>query len=286
MTSGARPEVQIRHNREVHDAVATGYEVRHPEIFNPTEQERLALRLREALAAVSPASAAPRVLDFGAGTGNLTGHLLACGARVVASDVSPNILAALRAKHPGETRLELAELNGTDLAGFADASFDMVATYSVLHHVPDYLRAVRECCRVVRPGGVIYLDHEATPAVWQRPPPEAYRAYQDAMRRAYGRKPLEQVLHTARNLVSPAAWRRLLKRRLFGLEEEGDIHVTADDHIEWSAIEALLQPACEVVSRQDYLVCRERSAERPLHRRYEGLCADMRLLVMRKRPPA
>lgn len=37
---------------------------------------------------------------------------------------------------------------------FADASFDLVYSYGVLHHSPDTQRAFREVARVLRPGGI------------------------------------------------------------------------------------------------------------------------------------
>ncbi|MCB1559631.1 MAG: class I SAM-dependent methyltransferase [Xanthomonadales bacterium] len=38
---------------------------------------------------------------------------------------------------------------------YADASFDLVTHTEVLEHVPDDRRALRECLRVLRPGGVM-----------------------------------------------------------------------------------------------------------------------------------
>ncbi|USN54842.1 MAG: methyltransferase domain-containing protein [Candidatus Peribacteria bacterium] len=33
-----------------------------------------------------------------------------------------------------------------------DASFEIIATYSVLHHIPDYVSALNEMCRLVKSG--------------------------------------------------------------------------------------------------------------------------------------
>ena len=83
-------------NVRAHDRAARRYERDHTEIFNPIEQRRLRERLGEALGAVRHGERAPIALDLGAGTGNVTAHLLALGASVVAADVSPGSLELLR----------------------------------------------------------------------------------------------------------------------------------------------------------------------------------------------
>ena len=78
----------IARNRSAHDRVARAYDARHGEIFNDVEQARLSAAAREAVTAVCDAPVAGvRALDVGAGTGNLTRHLIESGARVTAADV-------------------------------------------------------------------------------------------------------------------------------------------------------------------------------------------------------
>ena len=150
---------QIDRNIRIHDRVASSYEATHDEIFNPVEQARLRSALERAKAAVATGAERPRALDFGCGSGNLTRHLLELGFEVVAADVSQRFLDLVERRFEGAP-LTTCRIDGTGLACVDDSSFDLAAAYSVLHHVPDYLGAVAEMARVVRPGGVLFLDHE------------------------------------------------------------------------------------------------------------------------------
>lgn len=62
---------------------------------------------------------------------------------------------------------ELAAGNAEQLA-FADASFDFVYSWGVIHHSPDTSKAAQEILRVLRPGGVarIMIYHRNSPVGW------------------------------------------------------------------------------------------------------------------------
>jgi len=274
---------RIDYNSNIHDRIAPLYESRHEEIFNPTEQRRISDQLTFAMGSIACCSGAPRVLDFGAGTGNLTRHLLKLGSAVVACDVSAGCLRELEASSDGTACLELSLLNGRDLSQFADASFDMVAVYSVLHHVPDYLAIIDEFVRVVKPGGVIYIDHEVCPAYWEERP--QYRDYCQALDR---RRQAERVgfwQHLAGISRRKHWWRYLASAlwvRLNRVEDEGDIHTHPDDHIEWEQILARMEGGCRILRQQDYLVCRERAVPAVVWDAWRHRCADMRLTVAQR----
>jgi ubiquinone/menaquinone biosynthesis C-methylase UbiE len=274
-------QVQVQHNKRVHDLVASSYERIHTDIFNPTEQARLARVLEDAISQITTSAAVPLVLDFGTGTGNLTKHLLSLRTKVVATDVSPKCLVAAKKAFSETGRLETAELNGVDLSNFLDNSFDMVATYAVLHHVPDYLRIVKELVRVTKPGGVIYIDHEWCPSSWLGYSDE-YKTYRKELQDAYGQPFMRRLARKLCILFSYNAWRRLVNRKIYGLAGEGDIHVFKDDHIEWHLIEELLLKQCVVLKRQDYLVAREVNSTPPIYEKYLANCVDMRVVICRK----
>lgn len=97
-----------------------------------------------------------RVLDVGCGTGVLT-RLLArwpnVGA-VVGVDPAPGLLDKARAAAAGLPNVSFREGDGRTLP-FEDAMFDIVASDSMLSHVPGPERAVQEAFRVLRAGGCL-----------------------------------------------------------------------------------------------------------------------------------
>ncbi|MEK6611368.1 MAG: class I SAM-dependent methyltransferase [Gemmatimonadota bacterium] len=246
-------DARIAQNVLAHDAVARTYDAQHPEIFNEIEQARLAAAVREALGAVHPASLpGARVLDVGTGTGNLTAHFLTAGAQVTAADVSPECLRVVREKFDHTGRLESQLLDGRSLAPLPDGAFDVAACYSVLHHVPDYPALVREMARVVRRGGVVYIDHERHDASWK---PSAERDAFMAEAIVWPPKRWTRFITPAnfwKRIKPLLSWRRWRDPRWM---PEGDLHIWPDDHIEWTRVEAALAAAgVKPVAVRDYLL--------------------------------
>lgn len=271
----------IAENRAAHDRLLGGYDDQHPEIFNPIEQERLARSVHRAGAAITTATPPDSrvLLDVGAGTGNLTAHLLRSRGRVIASDLSEGMLAALAHRYAATPRLSTQALNGTDLRPLADASVDLVAAYSVLHHVPDYLTLVRDMGRVVRPGGVILLEHEKAPAYWERGP-ELARFFAEGVMRPPKRWTRLLKPETYWRRIRPLLiWQRWRDPRWM---PEGDLHIWPDDHVEWDRIETVLrETGCEVLERDDHLGYEPRF-DPATWERYRTRVADTRVLLARR----
>lgn len=267
----------LEHNATAHDQVADVYDHKHVEIYNPIEQARLARTVAELVALTGKAR--PDALDMGAGTGNLCMKFVAAGCNASAADVSQRSLDLLARKAPPGTTIQTRIIDSPSLP-FEDASFDIVGTYSVLHHVPDYLFAVREMARVLRPGGWLYIDHEASPAAWSHDP--VLTEYRSATR-------LTPAAHAAALLRSGEAFTYAFAKTVFmklfvdrRYEREGDIHVWPDDHIEWDRIDAVLGDAgAAVVQARDYLLYRPRGGE-DLYQRYRDRCNDTRYVFARK----
>ena len=98
-----------------------------------------------------------RVLDVAAGTGNAAIPAAASGATVIASDLTPELFDAGRARATAEgVELEWAEADAEDLP-FEDASFDAVISSIGVMFAPHHEAAAAELLRVCRPGGTIGL---------------------------------------------------------------------------------------------------------------------------------
>jgi ubiquinone/menaquinone biosynthesis C-methylase UbiE len=111
------------------------------------------------LAGLPPIASA---IDVGAGTGRLARKLAHLGAGdVLCVDATPEMLVVARetARREGlhTLRFELATIGPGPLPAASDA-FDLLTCGLMLCHVPDVRAAIRECVRVVRPGGWLLIS--------------------------------------------------------------------------------------------------------------------------------
>jgi SAM-dependent methyltransferase len=103
------------------------------------------------------------LLDVGTGNGSSIAIPAAQrGARVVASDVTPELFATGRRRAAEESvEIEWVEADAQDLP-FADGRFDRVTSTFGAMFAPDHGRAAAELVRVCRPGGRIGMTTWAT----------------------------------------------------------------------------------------------------------------------------
>ena len=99
-----------------------------------------------------------RVLEIGAGIGNITQQLVPRDA-YVASDINPNYLHYLRNMAAGKPYLTVARIDLESPESFADYSqrFDTVICLNVLEHVRDPMCALRSMFGTLAPGGRLVL---------------------------------------------------------------------------------------------------------------------------------
>ncbi len=122
----------------------------------PTYREVLERHVRK----IAP-RAGMRLLDLGAGTGNLTLALLEAGAHVTAVDNNAAMLRELRRKMAGyDETLEIVEQDACNLSPWRDGAFEAVSIGLVLFSIvdpQDARTALREAMRVLSPGGVLVV---------------------------------------------------------------------------------------------------------------------------------
>jgi SAM-dependent methyltransferase len=122
------------------------------------------IRLRRRYLKWLPVRTGDRVLEVGCGTGVVARDLAALVGRrgvVTAVDTSATLLARARAlsrRVPGG-RIQFRHADGRRLP-FADGRFDAVLAITVILHVEDPLRVVKEMARVARPGGRVGLQDQ------------------------------------------------------------------------------------------------------------------------------
>lgn len=262
---------KVEFNVRAHNRVAKKYESRHGEIYNYREQNRLEKDLREAILTINTGSKKKKAIDFGCGAGNLTRHLSNLGLDVLSADISKGFLDLINSQDYS-TKVETIQLNGDDISNVQDNSVDMIATYSVLHHIPDYLAIIKEFIRVVKPGGVIYIDHESSEFRWAESP--QLKDFYKRMRKS--RKGINKNLFIFNNYVDFVI-RKLINPRY---RREGDIHVFHDDHIEWDKIENVVNSnGAKVKIKKDYLLFRDYYDEEA-YNRSQNVLNDMSLMII------
>ncbi len=139
----------------------TGLAWGSPEFYRAVEEDRFRRQPFMAEAVGFSRYAGRRLLEIGCGLGTDLAQFARGGAAITGLDLTPSGVALAR------RRFEVDGLSGSFLVGdaeklpFADASFDVVYSFGVLHHTPDTARAFREVLRVLRPGGeaVVMLYH-------------------------------------------------------------------------------------------------------------------------------
>lgn len=94
------------------------------------------------------------VLEAGSGEGYGADMIAGVAAKVTGLDYDESAVAHVRARYP---RVEMIQGNLADLP-LADESVDVVVNFQVIEHLWDQSQFLRECLRVLRPGGELLIS--------------------------------------------------------------------------------------------------------------------------------
>ncbi|TQK06466.1 MULTISPECIES: class I SAM-dependent methyltransferase [unclassified Herbaspirillum] len=117
------------------------------------------------LAQIAAAIPDARVLDLGCGGGHASFAVAPVVQKVIAYDLSAQMLdvVASAAQERGLDNLAVRQ-GSADKLDFPDASFDLVCTRFSVHHWRNVPQALREVLRVLKPGGRFIVIDTAAPA--------------------------------------------------------------------------------------------------------------------------
>ncbi len=153
---------------------------------------------------------AREVLDMGTGTGILVSILvgLAPEARVVGLDLSSEMLAQARFKHPNVSFVQ----GDVHALPFEPSSFDFSLCCACFPHFEDKSKALEEIRRALRPGGWLLILHAAS------------RATINAIHATIGGAVARDFLPSTKEMVTLLAWA--------GFEEIG-VEEGEDRYLAW-----------------------------------------------------
>ena len=149
----------IRANIQVHTRMAESYDRLEPH-FRPENRAKV----RKILEGIALRSEGGRLLDLGCGTGFIIG-------------LAKDLFREIHGVDVTRAMLDRVDISGGNVAlhcqpaealPFEDNSFDAATAYSFIHHLEDYRPVLREAYRVLKPGGVFYIDLEPNKLFWDR----------------------------------------------------------------------------------------------------------------------
>jgi len=183
-----------------------------------------------------------RVLDIGAGAGNMAHHLAHYG-QVIGLDYVARPLAVAHAR-----ALDVCQGAGDGLP-FAKDTFDLVALLDTVEHIPDEFGVFAECHRVLKPGGKVIITVPAFMWLW------SYNDEINAHQRRYTAPELRQKLEISGLRVTRLSYNNfflfplIAGMRLMRQEkpELASPHLTEDEDVYQVEMEPIPEPANSIL---------------------------------------
>lgn len=139
-----------------HNAEAEFFERMHPEGSSVYEQVNVSRNITK----IAQGSLTKNIcVDVGCGTGFLTGFELPLYGRVVATDISKGMLRISKNRF-GRVNLLHFVICDAEFLPLKSQTADLISVSSVLHHVPQPSRLIKEASRILKNNGYLFITRE------------------------------------------------------------------------------------------------------------------------------
>ena len=157
MTNDATAQQVKDANRRLYDATARDYEA-----IDGRRTDSLHRYVREQMQELRRRAPGGRLLDLGCGAGFAAQCAQGVFEHRTGVDISAGILDAWQAN------FDETLVGDVDDVPCEDTSFDAIVCFALLHHLPETADLAREIARLLKPGGVLYTDHDMDAAFHHR----------------------------------------------------------------------------------------------------------------------
>ena len=147
----------VQSNIAVHTRMADAYQREEPH-YRPENQAKVKANLLR----VAERTGTARMLDIGCGAGFVIDQLRDTFDEIHGIDATRAMLDRVDTSSGNITLHE----GVAEHLPFEDGTFDLVTAYSVFHHLEDHRPVLAEARRVLRKGGVLYVDLEPNRSFW------------------------------------------------------------------------------------------------------------------------
>jgi len=180
----------IEANIEVHTKMIDVYN-QEPH-FRPENQEKV----KKQIAQLQKQINAKTLLDVGCGTGFILNIANDLFEELYGVDITQAMLDKVDIS---SGKIKLYRTLAQKLP-FDNNYFDMASSYAFLHHLDDYKDVLREVYRVLKPGGIYYIDLEPNKFFWEA----ISTLNQNSSQRSYSniiQKEIDAVLYTDQKVM-------------------------------------------------------------------------------------